>query len=85
LSQTAIVSALELEAISIGKIKMPYGKFIGILRCENGDIRSNINAVCVDSEDNIWAGRNIPGIISVLKPSRFKNVFNQFQLFFFYY
>jgi hypothetical protein len=32
------------------------------------------------SEDNIWAGRNIPGIISVLKPSRFKNVFNQFQL-----
>jgi hypothetical protein len=58
----------------------PYGKFIGILRCENGDILSNIYAVCVDSEDNIWAGRHIQGIMSVLKPSRFKNVFNQFQL-----
>jgi hypothetical protein len=58
----------------------PYGKLIGILRCEKGDILSNTSAVCVDSEDNIWAGRNIQGIISVLKPIRFKNVFNQFQL-----
>jgi hypothetical protein len=32
----------------------PYGKFIGILRCENGDILSETSAVCVDSEDNIW-------------------------------
>jgi hypothetical protein len=33
----------------------PYGKFIGILRCENGDAISNTSALCVDSEDNIWA------------------------------
>jgi hypothetical protein len=50
------------------------------LRCENGDIISNIAALCVDSEDNIWAGHHIQGTISVLKPSRYKNVFNQFQL-----
>ena len=56
----------------------PYGKFIGILRYENGDILSNTSALCVDSEDNIWAGRHIERTISVLKPSRFKNVFNQF-------
>jgi hypothetical protein len=37
----------------------PYGKFIGILRYENGDILSNTSALCVDSEDNIWAGRHI--------------------------
>jgi hypothetical protein len=58
----------------------PYGKFIGILRYENGDNLSNTSALCVDSEDNIWAGRHIERTISVLKPSRFKNVFNQFQL-----
>jgi hypothetical protein len=58
----------------------PYGKFIGILRCENGDAISNTSALCVDSEDNIWAGHHIQGTISVLRPSRFINVFNQFQL-----
>jgi sugar lactone lactonase YvrE len=58
----------------------PYGKFIGILRCENGDIISNTSALCVDSEDNIWVGHGSQGTISVLKPSSFKNVFNQFQL-----
>jgi hypothetical protein len=26
----------------------PYGKFIGILRCENGDIISNASALCVE-------------------------------------
>ena len=57
-----------------------YGKFIGILRCENGDIISNPRVLCVDSEDNIWVGHDSQGTISVLKPSRFKNVFNQFQL-----
>jgi hypothetical protein len=40
---------------------------------ENGDILSNTSALCVDSEDNIWAGRHIERTISVLKPSRFKN------------
>ena len=58
----------------------PYGKFIGILRCENGDTISNTSALCVDSEDNIWVGHDSQGTNSVLKPSRFKNVFNQFQL-----
>jgi hypothetical protein len=58
----------------------PYGKFIGILRCENDDIISNPRAVCVDSEDNIWVGHDSEGTISVLKPSRFKNVFNRFHL-----
>jgi len=58
----------------------PYGKFVGILRCENGDIISNTSALCVDSEDNIWVGHYNQGTISVLKPSRFKNVLNQFQL-----
>jgi hypothetical protein len=68
-SQTAIVSALELAAI-----------FIGILRCENGDILSETSAVCVDSEDNIWVGHYDQGTVSVLKPSRFINVFDQLQL-----
>jgi sugar lactone lactonase YvrE len=58
----------------------PYGKFIGILRCENGDILSDTSAVCVDSEDNIWVGHHNQGTFSVLKPSRFKNVFDQLQL-----
>jgi len=58
----------------------PYGKFIGILRCENGDIISYPGALCVDSEDNIWVGHDSEGTISVLKLSRFKNVFNQSQL-----
>ena len=58
----------------------PYGKFIGILRCENDDIISNPRAVCVDSEDNIWVGHDSEGTILVLKPSRFKNVFNRFHL-----
>jgi hypothetical protein len=58
----------------------PYGKFIGILRCENGDILSDTSAVCVDSEDNIWVGHHNQGTVSVLKPSRFKNVFDHLQL-----
>jgi hypothetical protein len=58
----------------------PYGKFIGILRCENGDILSDTSAVCVDSEENIWVGHYNQGTVSVLKPSRFKNVFDQLQL-----
>ena len=60
----------------------PYGKFIGILHCENGDIISNTSALCVDSADNIWVGHGSEGTISVLKLSRFKNVFNQSQLVF---
>ena len=58
----------------------PSGKFIGILRCENGDILSGTSAVCVDSEDNIWVGHHNQGTVSVLKPSRFRNVFDQLQL-----
>jgi sugar lactone lactonase YvrE len=59
----------------------PYGKFIGILRCENGDILSDTSAVCVDSEDNIWVGHHNQGTVSVLKPSRFKNVLEKRKLF----
>ena len=58
----------------------PYGKFIGILRCENGDILSDTSAVCVDSEDNIWVGHYDQGTVSVLKPSRFRNVFDRLNI-----
>jgi len=58
----------------------PSGKFIGILRCENDNILSGTSAVCVDSEDNIWVGHHNQGTVSVLKPSRFRNVFDQLQL-----
>ena len=58
----------------------PSGKFIGILRCENSDILSHTSAVCIDSEDNIWVGHYNQGTVSVLKPSRFRNVFDQLQL-----
>jgi len=57
----------------------PYGKFIGILRCEDGEILNETNAMCVDSVNDIWVGHNTQGTVSVLKPSRFRNVFRQIK------
>ena len=58
----------------------PYGKFIGILRCEDGEILNEARAMCVDSVNNIWIGHNTQGTVSVLKPSRFRNVFDRLNI-----
>ncbi|XP_071156646.1 uncharacterized protein [Mytilus edulis] len=57
----------------------PYGKFIGIVRGEDGDSLADSSAVCVDTENNIWVGHHNQGTITVLKPSCFKNKFDQMR------
>ncbi|XP_052091473.1 uncharacterized protein LOC127728242 [Mytilus californianus] len=55
----------------------PLGKFIGIMRGEEGDSLIESSALCVDSEQNIWVGHHSQGTITVLKPSRLNNIFDQ--------
>lgn len=54
----------------------PLGKFIGIMRGEEGDSLIESSALCVDTEQNIWVGHHSQGTITVLKPSRLKNTFD---------
>lgn len=55
----------------------PYGKFIGIMRCEDGEVLNDTSALCVDTENNVWVGHHNEGTITVLKPSYFRNVFDR--------